>query len=324
MCTSRPASETAGDPARSAAGTSAASVSRSVITPSGPSTTRSAQLDAEPPARRSDEQTSKLGRPSSAHDVDRLERLDVAEVVADEDHPARVVALPGRRARRCPLCMPRRADLEHHAGRARGAGRARSAASPSGTGETREGRLRGRRAGGCGRRSRAPSPRRARRRLLAAQQVRGSSSRNAASPSGGSGRREPGGCWSPSARGRTGPCTARSASGAARSADLVEVAEGDHLARGPTGDHRDRPHVSARARPAPRCVGVDGGPTPGRPRSATGCRRSRGHDHGAARRPTRSSYRRCARSLRKSMAPANQRPAAGRRAPGRALRRSRR
>ena len=75
-----------------------------------------------------------------------------------------------------------------------------------------------------------------------------------------------------------------------RVADLVEPAEGQHLAGRATGDHRDRAHLGGEVDEhlAARRGGC--GPTRGRPRSAPGCRRSRGRRRGRRRRAPAAAY----------------------------------
>ncbi len=169
MCTSRPRCEMRAqalpDARRPA---SAANASRKSITPSGPSTTTSASSWRASCSSDSSRPAASAG-PSSAIDRHRLERLDVPEVVADEQHPARRRAPRGPCAPRAP-CACRARGPRAPAGRARGAGRARSAASPSRSSSRANVALR-RRADGCGPRSRVPSPRRARPRRPRRQQV---------------------------------------------------------------------------------------------------------------------------------------------------------
>ena len=257
MCTCRPALR---DAPVSARGRRRAGGTESAVSCAMPSRRRgrpttmseistSASCSSEP------EHTSSAGTPSSAQRPRRLERLEVAEVVADEQHALAVVLLDRPPAPPRP-CACRARGPRAPAGRARAAGRGgprrRRAAAAAGRRPPA-----GRAAVGCGPRRRGPSPPRGRPRRPPPRAARAAVAE----------RRQPRrGLGEANARERESqrslpycPMTISSASGRQLVRDVLEVAERDDLPGRAAGDHHDGAHLRGELGEHPRGVGVDDG-----------------------------------------------------------------
>ena len=317
MCTSGPAIR---DAPQGVPPTSEARRRSSSMTPSGPSTTRSARSTSAVLLLRAGADEEPDHAPA-AQVRDRVEGLDVAEVVPDEHHRVGVQLL---------LQGAHGVALVHPAARTsttiRPGSRTRpcAAAARSSTGVSRS--LRACRVG-------EPAGVHGDREPLAlevgvARGPRGAAARGARTISVARPSRRPGREHLPVA---------------GRPALVAVLPEHEEVLAG-VGDRRrrsrrGRPSATAcrTGRPVTTAIAANvlgqgdagprrrpGGcaPARGRRRSGRGCRRSRGRPRARAADATRSSYRRRARSLRNSMRPSQ--PDAGRRPPRTRVRRSRR
>ena len=180
---------------------SAISWRRRSSTPSGP-LTRTSERSTSAFSSSEPEQTSSVGHAVRAQRPDRLEGLDVAEVVADEEERAGVSSST-RVSTAAPLCMPgERTSITLRPGSTLSSWRCGQLAEHRQ--QPLEGGLGVRQPAGCARRPRAPSPRRRRPRRPARAEQPGQLAQEGGQSVRGPGRDHPAVGARTSARCRTG------------------------------------------------------------------------------------------------------------------------
>ena len=229
------------------------------------------------------EQTSRPGSPSPRSSSTAL-NASTSPRSSPHEHERRWPRAPRRAARtRRALVHAVRAHLDHAAAgldvRSWLLGRPRRAAAAAARTPPR-----GRRAGGCARRPRAPSPRPRRPAASASRSSRGQLAHEGGEPARRLRRDHPPVGRGPALVAVLAEHEQLPPALADRVADLLEAAEVERLAGGAPGDHGHRAHLRGERRPAPRRRRGGCGRSRGRPRSARGCRRSRGRRPGRRQR----------------------------------------